>query len=265
MGLQRRGQERTERTAAAIGLGLAAEMLAGMDEQRVVFVEELWVGGKGGLEELTDVLVGLRAMSQAVAFEDAPGVGVDHEDGVVAGVEKDGVSGLRSNAVDGKQLLAQFDGWRREEPMERALVVDAKKCDEGFELASFLAEVAGRADQRGEAGERNAFDRGGSEQAFEAKIGDGAFDVGPAGVLGENSADDDFETSAAGPPELGAVGGQHGFEVRSELVIDGGVRVRVRRKAGAAARIAEWRGSRQNAGGRHRHSQDNGGVAASQE
>jgi len=49
-----------------------------------------------------------------------------------------------------------------------------------------------------------------------AQLANGAFDVGPRSVLGEDGADDDFEAGAAGPPVLRAVSGEKRVEVSEE-------------------------------------------------
>lgn len=145
-------------------------------------------------------------MNQVVAFEDAARVGVDGEDGMIAGVEQDGVGSFGADAVDGEELFAKEGSGSGEHFVERALVMAAQKLDKGFEFAGLLAEIAGRANQLGKTRERNAFERGRGEQFFAAKGDDGFLDVGPAGALGKDGADDDFEASAAGPPVLRTIG-----------------------------------------------------------
>ena len=76
-----------------------------------------------------------------------------------------------------------------------------------------MAEVARRAKQLRELRRARAQYGGGRKQASAAQVGDGAFDVGPGSVLSEDGADDDFETSAAGPPVLRAVSGEKRVEV----------------------------------------------------
>jgi hypothetical protein len=57
----------------------------------------------GKLDKPAQGLVGLLAGDEAVAGEDAPGVGVDDEAVVGAGVEEDAVGGFAADAVDGQQ------------------------------------------------------------------------------------------------------------------------------------------------------------------
>lgn len=67
------------------------------------------------------------------------------------------------------------------------------------------------------------FDGVGSEEFFAAEIFDGGGDVGPAGVLDEDGADDDFKGSAAGPPMLGAVSGEEGVVIGEEGGVGGNI------------------------------------------
>jgi len=188
-------------------------MFARVNNEGVVFVEEGGVGGQALFEEGANFLVGGFGASQRVTLENAPSVGIDDEDFMIAGVQEDGVGGFRANAVDGKELLAELAGGGGQELVERALVVMAKEANEGLEFPSFLAEIAGGADELSESREGNAFDGRGGEELFAAEPGEGALDVGPSGVLGEDGADDDFETGPAGPPVLRAMGGEERVEV----------------------------------------------------
>jgi hypothetical protein len=86
---------------------------------------------------------------------------------------------------------------------------------EGSEAPGFDVEVTGGPDEPGEPG------LGKGEKAVRIKemggfeIGDGAFDVGPVGILGEDGADTDLEGGIAGPPVLVS-------EVCAEQGIDAG-------------------------------------------
>jgi hypothetical protein len=54
---------------------------------------------QGLLKEFAQILVMCVRAGDSVAFQDAAGVGVDHENRMLAGVEQDGVRGLRANPV----------------------------------------------------------------------------------------------------------------------------------------------------------------------
>ena len=200
----------------AVRILRSAVVLAGVNDQGVEFIVQRRVGGKVALEEMAEVFVTAVRFAQAMTFEQAPRVGVNDEDRMVAGVEQDGVGGFRPDAVDREQLFAQRRGWHAEHFGERAVVLLSEKADECFQFLRFLAEVAGRADELGEFGEWDCFDRAGLEELRAVEVGDGRFDVGPRGVLDQDSADDDLEAGSAGPPVLRTVGGEEGVVVGVE-------------------------------------------------
>ena len=155
-------------------------------------------------------------MSVAVAFEKSTGVGIDDEDRVPAGVEKDGVGGFRADAVEVEEPIAKDRSWRGEHLGERSVVELVEEVHKGFERFGFLAEVAGRAEERCKFRAGHSPDGNWGKQASATQVSNGAFDVGPGSVLREDSADDDFEASAAGPPVLRAIGGEKCIEVRRQ-------------------------------------------------
>ena len=177
------------------------------------FIVTRYAARKLGFYQGAEFLVGHVLGDEAVTGKDALGVGVDNEDLFVAGIKKDGIGGLRADTVNGEELFAQLGGGGPEHARERTGIFRAKKADEGFQFFCFLAEVAGRANQRGEAAQGNAFQSERSEQTPAAEIGDGALDVGPGGILGEDGADDNFEGRFCRPPILRAEG------VKKRLVI----------------------------------------------
>lgn len=85
----------------AIRLTRTAKMFAGVNDEGVVFVEKGNVVRKTAFEERANLFVGGARMDELVAVEYAAGVGVDDEDFVLSGVEKDGVGGLWPDAVHG--------------------------------------------------------------------------------------------------------------------------------------------------------------------
>ncbi len=110
-------------------------------------VEDMVIGGERRFEETADFGVGKFGMGVAVAFEDAAGVGINNEDRTVAGVEKNGVGGLRADAAEAEELSAKDGSWRGEQFIERAVVGVEEEFYEGLESFGFLAEVAGRAEE----------------------------------------------------------------------------------------------------------------------
>jgi hypothetical protein len=177
-----------------------------MNDECVEFVEELVIGGKSRLKHSADFVVGNFRMGVTVAFQDATSVGVDYEDGMFAGVEQDGVGGFRTDSVKGEKLNAKNVGARGEKAGEGACMGGVKEIYEGLERFSFLAKVAGGAQELLQSCGANASDGLRREQARSAQVANGALDVGPRSILREDGADDNFEAAAARPPMLGAVG-----------------------------------------------------------
>src|SRR6516165_2889959 len=107
-------------------------VFAGVNDERMVLVEELGIGGQARFEASADLVIGLPAVGQVVAFENAPSVGVDDEGGMTTGVEEDGIRGFRADAVDGQELLAKDRSGGGEEMVKRPLILAAKKVDKRF-------------------------------------------------------------------------------------------------------------------------------------
>jgi hypothetical protein len=191
----------------------------GADDESVELVEEPGIARELGLEEGADLLVrAARAAlgagtEEPMTAEKTAGVGVNNKDGMVAGIEEDGVGGFRPDAAEREELFTQNVRGRCEKGIERAFILFKKEGDEGFEGLRFLAEVAGGAKVGSEPGGANFCYCGGREQFCGAKIGDGALYILPRGVLGKNGADDDFKAGTAGPPMLRAVSRKEGIEV----------------------------------------------------
>ena len=126
----------------AQGSRFAAEVFADVDDEGVEFVEQLMIGGEIAFEERAEALVGIFRRSEGVAFKKAASVGVDDENGMAAGVEKDGVGGFGADTVDREELSAENRGWRVKHTREGTCVMLVDKTGERFQLASLLAKVA---------------------------------------------------------------------------------------------------------------------------
>jgi hypothetical protein len=83
-----------------------AIVFADVDYEGVKFVEELVLGRKGGLKHFANFVVCKLGVSIAMTLQDSTSVGVDYEDRMFAGVEKDGVGGFRADAAKGEKLSA---------------------------------------------------------------------------------------------------------------------------------------------------------------
>src|SRR5882724_9769470 len=102
-----------------------------------------------------------------------------------------------------------------------------KKFNEGLESFGLLAEVTGRTKELRELGRRNGTDRVRRKQSCGSQVSNGAFDVGPGSVLGENRADDDFKAGTARPPMLRPMSSQQGIEVGAKYPGERGIRGRL--------------------------------------
>ena len=148
--------------------------------------------------------------------ENATRVGVDDEDGMIAGVKKNGVCRFWADAVDLEELFAKLRGRRGEHSLEGIAVLLLEEVDEGLELARFLPEITGAANETGQAKKGNFLERGRSEEFRGVEVGDGVRGVHPGGVLDEDGTNDDFEGAPGGPPALFAVSVEQGIIILME-------------------------------------------------
>ncbi len=77
---------------------------------------------QSGLKKLPDLFVAGGLLHDAVAFEQSACVGINNEDGMIAGVEQNRICGLGTYAIQAQQFIAQLRGWLREQSIERAAV-----------------------------------------------------------------------------------------------------------------------------------------------
>ena len=88
-----------ERTSGTAGDG-SAEVLAYGHQQRMVFVVQRGIRGKVLHEEcLHRIVCGIRP-DQAVAAEDAAGIGIHHEAWLVPCIEQDRITGFRADTAN---------------------------------------------------------------------------------------------------------------------------------------------------------------------
>ena len=132
--------------------------------------------------------------------EDAPGVGVDDEEGLPGGVESDRVGGLRTDARHRQELAAQ--GFRPFRPhlLDPPAVLRAEEVEEGSQPPGLHAKRPGGAQQRREAWHGDAVERLEGEKRPGSQSVEGALDVRPGGVLDQDGPDADLERGLAGPP-----------------------------------------------------------------
>src|ERR1700674_2407220 len=70
------------------------------------------------LEQLSNFVIAPYAGNNLVPFQNAPRVGVHNKDGVIAGIQQNGVRGLRPYTIECEEFVAEFGGWLREHPLE---------------------------------------------------------------------------------------------------------------------------------------------------
>ena len=137
-----------------------------------------------------------------MAIEDAAGVGVNDEDRMISGIEKNGVRGLRALRRSGSAVFREATCGFGEESIQRAAVFRVEEGDEGLEPSS----PSGGNNRRSESGVRVSRDALAGFRRCSAIPLPGVarvqLHVGPCGVLGQVGANDDFETGFGGPPML---------------------------------------------------------------
>ena len=138
----------------------------------------------------------------AVALKNAAGVGVHDEDGMIAGVEQDGVGGLRAHAAERQEFRAELVHGLGEHAVERATILFVKKTDERLQPLRLLPEISRRPDQLLQSSQRNLAKPLHAEGTRAAQVDDCFFHVAPVGVLREVSAHDDFQPRLCRPPVL---------------------------------------------------------------
>src|SRR5258708_14750115 len=83
----------------------------------------LYDGLQSLLKQFANVFIVGIFRKNVVAGEDAAGIGINDEHGMVAGVEKNGIGGLRANSFYAKQFGTKRVRWLGEESIERAVVL----------------------------------------------------------------------------------------------------------------------------------------------
>jgi hypothetical protein len=205
--------------AAFAAWGTAAVILSDLNHEGVEFVVvtgkffgafSLLIGGESLFGEGLDFGILCVLVDEGVANGDAAEVLVDDHGGGVERVEEDGVRRFGADVGEGEELLAH--GWGIGESgvaegVHAAVVMGVEEGDEGLEGGGFAEHEAGGANELAEFFFGEFAEAGDGEDAMRLKVGNGALDRFPGGVLGEEGADDDFKSGLSGPPLLGAVEG----------------------------------------------------------
>ncbi len=154
-----------------------------------------------------DRLVGFVPAQQPQAGEEAAGIGIDHEGGAAAGVEENGVGGLRADPLQGEQIATDRVQVAGEHGSKIAAEAGEEMGGEELQAFGFLAEEPGGADQLLQFGSRQTEQRLRGEGAGRPQMGNGPLHVAPVGVLGEYRPDHHLERRLRRPPVQRAVMG----------------------------------------------------------
>ena len=87
-----------------------AMILTNLNNKGVEFVQVFGstLGGKSSLDREADFFVRCVFGRDLMPSEESFCIGVHDEDGIVAGVKNNGISGFGANAVEGEKLLPEF-------------------------------------------------------------------------------------------------------------------------------------------------------------
>lgn len=171
-----------------------------MYDLRVIFIVELGPLGEMLHEHLADLFVFFFASQQADTFEDSSCVGVDHKGRAIGCIEQDGVGGLRTDPRPGEKPCSRGIQWSAAEIRQRALPLLLQVLGKVLQAECFLPKKTGWPDQLLELANREGCQLFNGEDIGVVEIPDGLLDVAPGGVLGQDSANDDFERTVSGPP-----------------------------------------------------------------
>ena len=75
--------------------------------QGMILVVKRDVFGEGPHNKRLQCVIGHVRGNHAMSPKNPPGIGVDHKNGLIGGIEQDAVRRFLSDAVDGKQLIAE--------------------------------------------------------------------------------------------------------------------------------------------------------------
>jgi hypothetical protein len=181
----------------------AAVRLGDRDQESVVLVEEDRIGGQMRLDEGPGFVVAGPSTDEAVAREHPPRVRVGHEHRTAGRVEKNRVSGLRTEAGHAQQLAPQGGKRLAFEATEPPPEAAEQPAREGFDVTSLHAIRPGRSNQASKLDFRHGRQTGRSQESPAAKLGDGARGTDPRRVLREDRAHGNLERCPGRPPALG--------------------------------------------------------------
>ena len=190
----------------------------------MVLVEEGRVPGEVLLEERAERFVGDAGRNEAVTSQDAPGVGVGHEDRAAHGVEQDGVGRLRPDPADRQELPPERRQGDRGHATESAAVAGPEEVHKRPQAPGFRVESAGGTDQASHSRFRQPSEPLRCQEPARPERGDRPLHVDPGRVLGEDSANRHLQVGPSRPPALGTEAGEESVVEAEQPTLDGIVR-----------------------------------------
>jgi len=76
-------------------------------------------------------------LGKMVALQNAPGISVNHEHGMLPGIEEDGIGGFGADAVNGEELLPENGGGRANIFVSEPWWAARRKRTKAFSLRAF--------------------------------------------------------------------------------------------------------------------------------
>ncbi len=122
----------------------------------------------------------------------------------MAGIEKDGIRGFRTDTLAGEEFCADIFQGAVEQAVEVAAVALQEKGGEELKAFGLLAKVTRGLDEFFQDFNRQGGQSGRRQSLSFDQILYGFFHVGPSCVLGQNSADYDLEWRFGRPPVTGS-------------------------------------------------------------
>jgi hypothetical protein len=161
------------------------------------------VRGQVASEKRLHLIVGRPLLDETVPEQDAFGVGIDHEHGVVEPIAEDGVGGLLADPVNCEKGLSEAIGRLSAHPNPVAAPLPDKPAGDALQALGFDVEMADgpemtRQPVAAETGDSPQI----APETCAVEIGQSALDVRPARVLRQHRADDHVGGIVAARPPV---------------------------------------------------------------
>ncbi len=192
-----------KRTAFALRRLALAIALSGFNQESVEFVINSLLARQMPVQELLGGGIPVLGRDQPVPGQDAPGVSIGYEEGLLSCVKQNGVRGFRAQPSQLEQLAPKGLGRMGKKSLQRASVDAIEPSDKRLEGAGFLPEVSRGADAGFKLSRGSHPQICPSKESGFAKAPDRQGDIPPAGILSQDGAEDDLQASARRPPSVG--------------------------------------------------------------